>query len=487
MVSNLKKQNNGLTLVEIAIVLVILGLLIGVGASLIGPLTKRAKLQESRETVKQAKESFTGYAVKNGYLPQESIYDPNSPVQAFQNVGTKGIDAWGKPLRYIAANEIEGSSINICAVNATTLTINDRGTPHSNIAFVIVSGGENYNIQTENIIYEIGTPNIDDFTSDMNRPEEYDDIVIYVSLDEIRALRGCPKEVDIDAPTVLSSAEEDSYYSYSFKVTGGYPPYTWTAAGLPSYLSIDSSSGFLSGIINYKATSSTGELDNCNENISNIQITVTDSSSPPQSKTRIYSIPVKPKPLKIITDSLPTGYEGSSYSVNLFANGGRSLSYNWSLSSGSLPSGLTLSTTGIISGTIASDTGCSQPSPSNFTVSLNDGCGNPVYKGFTITVNDPDCTSGGGGGCTAYRAWNQTGATRDFTVSGTCRNSRANGAEITSITITLTSGGQISRHSSTAGNCTSPILQTLNYSQAVLADTDGDCQVNFTLSGFTDR
>jgi hypothetical protein len=35
------------------------------GTSLIGPLTKRAKLQESRDIVKQAKEAFTGYAVKN--------------------------------------------------------------------------------------------------------------------------------------------------------------------------------------------------------------------------------------------------------------------------------------------------------------------------------------------------------------------------------------------------------------------------------------
>ncbi|GAB6183077.1 hypothetical protein [Thermodesulfovibrio hydrogeniphilus] len=92
-----------------------------------------------------------------------------------------------------------------------------------------------------------------------------------------------------------------------------------------------------------------------------------------------------------------------------------------------------------------------------------------------------------GSGCIAYRVWNQTGATRDFTVSGVCRNNRANGAEITSTTITLSSGGQISRHSSLDGKCTSSVLQTLTYSQAVSADTDGDCQVNFTLSGFTDR
>jgi prepilin-type N-terminal cleavage/methylation domain-containing protein len=36
-------SNKGLTLIEIAIVLIVLGILIGLGASIIGPLTKRIK------------------------------------------------------------------------------------------------------------------------------------------------------------------------------------------------------------------------------------------------------------------------------------------------------------------------------------------------------------------------------------------------------------------------------------------------------------
>ncbi len=41
-------EGAGFTLIEIAIVLVILGLLVTLGASMIGPLTKRAKLNETR-------------------------------------------------------------------------------------------------------------------------------------------------------------------------------------------------------------------------------------------------------------------------------------------------------------------------------------------------------------------------------------------------------------------------------------------------------
>ncbi len=62
-------RKEGFTLIELAMVLVVIGLLIGLGMGLIGPLTKRAKLIETRETVKQAKEAVLGYAVKNGYLP----------------------------------------------------------------------------------------------------------------------------------------------------------------------------------------------------------------------------------------------------------------------------------------------------------------------------------------------------------------------------------------------------------------------------------
>jgi len=390
-----KIKNQGLTLVEVAIVLVILGLLIGLGASLIGPLTKRAKLQETRDIVKQAKESFLGYAVKNGFLPQEGTYDNSTPVQAFQDVGTKGRDAWGKPLRYIAANEIEGSSVYVCDIYTTSLTIDDRGTFYSNIAFIIISGGENYNIQTENTIYETGTPNIDDYPYDnennMPRREDYDDIVDYVYLDKIRALVGCPKfRITTE---FLHYGYKGSQYGAQLSVANGFPNYTWNISGL------DKIEGLLlltSGNCTYDSVTLT-----C------------DNASPCICGT-------------------PENY-------------------------GTFP----------------------------IKIEVTDSKNQTATKNLSLTINPSG--GGGGGGCIAYRAWNLTGATRDFTVSGTCRNNRGNNAEITTTTITLNSGGSISRHASTVGNCTSAIAQTLTYDQAVAADTDRDCLVNFTLSGFTDR
>ena len=377
-------SHKGFTLVELAIVLVIIGILVGMGIGLVGPLTKRAKLQESKDLVNSAKQAFMGYAVKNGFLPAQGTYNPITPVNAFQEVGTSGLDAWGKPMLYLVANEVSGYS-KICAANSTSLTITDRGNAKSNIAFMVVSGGPNYNIQTNTSIYEQDIPNIDDFATDMNRPEEYDDIAQYVALHELKIQLNCPQPLTITTSPTLPEGEEDSFYSYQLEATGGKPPYTWIGS-TGSGLNVNSS-GLISGTINVNTISTTGELTDCSA-IINVSATVNDSAnSSPQSYTG--TITVRPKPLKIITESLPMGTEGNSYNVTLQGSGGKN-SYSWQITSGSLPPGLSLSSGGSISGTITSQPGCN-PANYNFVAQLNDGCGAPTSRPFSIPVNDPDC------------------------------------------------------------------------------------------------
>ncbi|MBM4141335.1 MAG: prepilin-type N-terminal cleavage/methylation domain-containing protein, partial [Nitrospira sp.] len=80
-------KQSGFTLIELAIVLIILGILVALGAALVGPLTKRSKYDESREVVKSAKEAVLGYVVKNGYLPAD-----------LETAGARKLDAWGNDL-----------------------------------------------------------------------------------------------------------------------------------------------------------------------------------------------------------------------------------------------------------------------------------------------------------------------------------------------------------------------------------------------------
>ena len=140
-------KNKGFTLIELAIVLIVLGILVGAGAGMLGVSIKTNKFDKSRRTVEEAKETIIGFTVKNMRLPTKA---------EFSNTA-RDIDAWGKALIYIpndmsitgSANiDLTGNNINICCGNTITdLAVNDKrqGTDNykKDIAFVVLSTGEN--------------------------------------------------------------------------------------------------------------------------------------------------------------------------------------------------------------------------------------------------------------------------------------------------------------------------------------------------------
>lgn len=129
-------------------------------------------------------------------------------------------------------------------------------------------------------------------------------------------------------------------YSQSLNATGGVLPYTWSmvtgTGALPNGLSL-TSAGILSGTPTVAGTFS-------------FTVRVTDSSGPPQTATKSLTLTIV-SALAILTSSLPPATAGTPYSTTLSPAGG-TLPYSWAVTSGSLPSGLTLnSSTGVISGT----------------------------------------------------------------------------------------------------------------------------------------
>jgi len=62
------------------------------------------------------------------------------------------------------------------------------------------------------------------------------------------------------------------------------------------------------------------------------------------------TLPPRPDPVSILTSTLPNGQVGTPYSATLAATGGTA-PYTWSLTSGTLPAGLSLGSTGAITGT----------------------------------------------------------------------------------------------------------------------------------------
>jgi hypothetical protein len=175
--------------------------------------------------------------------------------------------------------------------------------------------------------------------------------------------------------TSLPAGTQNLGYNVMLAATGGLTPYTWsvTAGSLPRGLSLNSGTGAITG------TPSGG-------GISNFTVRVTDSNSPPATASAPLSIIITPAVLLgITTTSLPSGNVGNAYSATLTAIGGV-YPYTWSITSGTLPTGLHLDpSTGVISG-MPTTVGTS-----NFTVKIADSETPPVTVSapLSIVINPP--------------------------------------------------------------------------------------------------
>jgi hypothetical protein len=95
------------------------------------------------------------------------------------------------------------------------------------------------------------------------------------------------------------------------------------------------------------------------------------------------SIPITAADLPVVSPGpLPNGYLNVYYSYRLSASGGAGSSYAWALVSGLLSPGLTLDTTGLISGTPTTTTG----SPFSFSVTSTDVAGTSMPQTLSIDV-----------------------------------------------------------------------------------------------------
>ena len=142
----------------------------------------------------------------------------------------------------------------------------------------------------------------------------------------------------------LPEATMGRTYSQRLMVSGGTPPYRWSAraASLPAGLSLEPAEGTLSG-----TPSSAGRFP--------FTVRVTDSeqvTASQQFALNVARAAAPPTPPVIRTPAvLPPATVGTEYSQALSASGGKP-PYSWSLAGGSLPAGLSLDgARGVISGT----------------------------------------------------------------------------------------------------------------------------------------
>src|ERR1700733_6225365 len=115
----------------------------------------------------------------------------------------------------------------------------------------------------------------------------------------------------------------------------------------------------------------------------------------------------------ITTTALPAGNTSNIYTATLAATGGTA-PYTWQLTGGSLPTGLTLSSAGVISGQATTVTPGTPPVPASFTVQVTDSAQSTATQAYSITVLAPGSHSlvinqffsGGNGSTSSPYAYN---------------------------------------------------------------------------------
>jgi hypothetical protein len=190
--------------------------------------------------------------------------------------------------------------------------------------------------------------------------------------------------------------------SLSYTLTNtGTAPMNWSATKVQSWVTLSATGGTLAAgatatvtaSINSGANSLTASGTSYTDTV-----TFTNTSNNTGDTTRPVSLTVNAAEAPTIsTVSLPAGAVNTAYSQTLAATGGTTL-YSWSVSSGTLPAGLSLSAAGVLSGTPTT------VESSSFTVRVAGANSASSSKDFSVTINAAEpvpitLSSDSGGAC----------------------------------------------------------------------------------------
>ncbi len=205
-------QNNkpllatGFSLVEMAIVLLVLGLLLG---SVLGPLSSRIvneRIKSTNNTLVQIQDAIIGFAILNKRLPcpdtngdgtEESNCNNTEGTIPWATIGVGRYDAWGRNFRFRIDNSF-ASTVADPPTTTSGMSVQDRSNPiniltitnpNAPIAIIFSCGSDGWpnGVNDANGVTNTtadcsnpGTPNTT-YAQDAYVENQYDDILIWIS------------------------------------------------------------------------------------------------------------------------------------------------------------------------------------------------------------------------------------------------------------------------------------------------------------------
>lgn len=223
---------DGFTIIEMAIVLAIIGLIVGLAFPGLKKLTTTGKKTEGRILGQSVVEEVVGYA-----RLERTGGDRNLP-DTLADVGVS-TDVWGTPYRYYRDQDLVDD--DICTMDPANIggTYTSGGRTLTEIAFMLVSAGPNKNFQYDDGAGGGGGSDwtdhgpgdvVDDFPGDGATPDTYDDLVEAMTFYELVA-RVCPAAAYEDASPQAPGGylfvwdfDDGEIVEGAFQTTGGGPP-----------------------------------------------------------------------------------------------------------------------------------------------------------------------------------------------------------------------------------------------------------------------
>ena len=208
--------SSGFALLPIILVMCISGVFLSIGLSFIGSEAKQKKFNAARSHLENTAGAVISWSVQNGRIPDA--------IELFSMIGVRE-DAWKKNIVYVYDSRLaSAASGGVCGRRTTGISSNGI----SNIAFVLISGGDDYTIDS--------TPAASGAYSG-NTTLSSLDLIKTITLAQLHSniCKGMDQCLDIINPELPDGCVGQAYSATLFS-QGGVPPHSWSYTAKPAWV-----------------------------------------------------------------------------------------------------------------------------------------------------------------------------------------------------------------------------------------------------------